>query len=141
MTTDPHRRGRPVTPDNASEVIDLVLHPDERMAGCLVFLLLDDNGHLLAPFLIEEPPPGISRRAREQGLRRLFDEFGSEGAATVAFARGRTGSLLLHDEDREWHQLVLEAAHTTHTRLLGAWLATDAGVRAFPVPLAETLSA
>jgi hypothetical protein len=52
------------------------------------------------------------------------------------FVRGRSGSVLLTDVDRRWHEAVLGSCRSAGVRLLGAFLATPATVRSFPEPLA-----
>lgn len=47
----------------------------------------------------------------------------------------RDGSVLLTDADRAWHETVIEACRAGGARLVGAYLATPATVRAFPEPL------
>lgn len=133
------RRGCPIDHDNAADVLDVILSPDERTARILAFLLLDGSGYLVTPFVVEDPVTDVPREARVHSIVQLFSVFAQElePGGRVVFARGREGSLLLRDEDRQWHQIVLEAAAETDTSLVGSWLATDAGIRAFPAPLAE----
>ncbi len=136
MTPPPAGRGRPIDQTNAADLFDVVLHPEDREDGCLAFLFLDDRGYLLTPFVVEDPPAHASAASRTEALLHLFAHCADE-APKVAFARGREGSLMLRDDDRAWHELVLHVAAEAQIEVIGSWLATDAGIRAFPPPLAQ----
>ncbi len=129
--------GRPIETTNAADVFDVVLHPEDRADGCLAFLFLDDGGYLLTPFVVADPPEETTLAERTDALQNLFEQCGVR-APKVAFARGRGGSLLLRDDDRAWHELVIHVAAGAEVDLIGSWLATDAGIRAFPTPLAQS---
>ena len=55
----------------------------------------------------------------------------------LVLVRGRPGRVLLTDDDRRWHELVLATCRREEVLVLGAYLATPAVVRAFPGALGE----
>ena len=56
-------------------------------------------------------------------------------AACSLAGRGRSGSILLTDTDRAWHQALIEVCRRHGVPLLGTFLATPAAVRPFPPDL------
>lgn len=125
-------RSRPLTdPALGADVIDLVVDPDTREGGALALMLCDENDHGIQPFLVDGVPADADPTTVGAALRALLSVV-ADHDGSVLVARGRPGGILLTDADREWHQAVIEECRAAGTRLLGAFLATPAGVRAFP---------
>ena len=64
----------------------------------------------------------------------------AEHHGRVILGRGRPGGLLLTDEDRAWHQAVLDLCRRLGVPLIGVYLASPSGVRAFPLHLTQAAS-
>lgn len=129
-----------VTRDTAADVFDTVIDHDTREAGALAFLLLNPDGSLLTSLLVEDIPPGLTRRQQAATLDRLFTQVAEFGVA-IAFAHARAGSAMITDNDRTWHELVLLGARDHDLPVLGGWVVGGFGVRALPRPLGEDLAA
>lgn len=121
-------------PALAADVVDLFLGHGDRLGGAVCLLLLDAELRLRQPCVIGDVPADADARQMAPFLGELARMMASDGGALV-FARGRDGSVLLTDADRVWHEMVLEACRGGGARLVGAYLATPAAVRAFPAPL------
>ena len=89
---------------------------------------------LRQPCVIGDVPADADPGQMAPFLAELARMVAGDGGA-VLFARGRDGSVLLTDADRAWHETVLDACRAGGARLVGAYLATSAAVRAFPGPL------
>lgn len=118
----------------AADVIDLILEPEDRERGCLAAMLCDSVGVGIQPVVLGDIPPGEATA----GVRRLLDVLLPDVAAargTILLGLGRAGSVLLTDADREWHEAAIQVCRNHGVRLLGAFVATPAAVRAFPPDL------
>lgn len=123
-------------PALTADVVDLVVGDADRESGCVGLLLLDDQRRLVQPCVVGDVPPDADPVDLVPFLEELARMVASGGGAVV-FARGRLGSVLLTDTDRTWHDVAVRACRAGGVPLVGAYLATGAGVRAFPVPLTE----
>ncbi|WP_299440835.1 hypothetical protein [uncultured Phycicoccus sp.] len=121
-------------PALAADVVDLFVGHDDRLGGAVCLLLLDDALRLRQPCVIGDVPADADPGQLAAFLTELARMVAGDGGAVV-FARGRDGSVLLTDADRAWHETVIEACRAGGARLVGAYLATPATVRAFPEPL------
>lgn len=118
----------------AADVIDLIVDPEDRERGCVAAMLCDADGIGRQPVVLSDIPHADAIA----GVRRLLDIFLPQIAAsggTVLLGLGRPGSVLLTDADRAWHEAALDACRAHGVRLLGAFVATPAAVRAFPPDL------
>ncbi len=121
-------------PTMAADVVDLFVGHADRLGGSVCLLLLDEELRLRQPCLIGDVPDDADPGQMAPFLTELARMVAGDGGA-VLFARGRDGSVLLTDADRAWHETVLDACRAGGARLVGAYLATPAAVRAFPGPL------
>ncbi len=121
-------------PGLAADVVDLVVSHADRLDGCVCLLVLDAELRLVQPCVVGDVPADADPGAMRGFLVQLARMVAAEGGA-VLFARGREGSVLLTDVDRAWHEVVLDGCRRGGARLVGAYLATPATVRAFPEPL------
>ncbi|MGG5260403.1 hypothetical protein [Phycicoccus avicenniae] len=116
----------------AADVVDLFVSYADRVQGCAAFLFLDDRSCLGQPAVMGEIPEDADPWA----LRDTFVAvFGGLGFGGLVFARGRDGSVLLTDDDRRWHEMVLDVCRRAGLPLVGAFVATPAAVRPYPAPL------
>ena len=125
-----------ITRENAADLFDFLLDPDVREADCLAALLLDDEGRVVVPIVVEDIPSPVARDDKDRAVRPLVRAAVEAGAA-IAFAIGRDGPLHATDEDRDWHESLLATARAADVPVLGAWIAGGWGVRPLPRPLAE----
>ena len=121
-------------PGLGADVADLVVGAAAREAGALALLLTDAERRLVQPFVVDEVPDDADPGRFVPYLDELTALLRATGGGLV-FVRGRAGSVLLTDSDRQWHETVLAACRRGRVRLDGAWLATPAAVRAFPTAL------
>lgn len=121
-------------PALAVDVVDLFVSHADRLGGSVCLLLLDEGLRLRQPCLIGDVPDDADPGQMAPFLEELARMVAGDGGA-VLFARGRDGSVLLTDADRAWHEMVIDACRAGGARLVGAYLATPATVRAFPAPL------
>ena len=121
-------------PRSAADVVDLVVSEVDRTDGCLCLLLLDDGLRLVRPVLIGEVGDDADPADVASGLATVLGAAVPAGGGVVV-ARGRDGSLLLTDADRRWHEALVAACAAAGARLVGSYLASPSGVRAFPAPL------
>ena len=119
------------TPGLAADVADLFVGHADRERGCVALLLAGPDLRMLTPLVVSDVPPDADPTMVGPLLRGLGPELGAALGGLV-FVRGRPGSVLLTDADREWHEVVLGACEESGMRLVGAFLATPAVVRAFP---------
>jgi hypothetical protein len=119
----------------AADVADLVVSARERDAGCLALLLTHADLTMAQPCVVSDLPADAEPDELAPFLAQLASMLASTGGALV-FVRGRSGSVLLTDVDRRWHEAVVGSCRSAGVRLLGAFLATPATVRSFPEPLA-----
>ena len=88
----------------------------------------------LQPLVVDAVPEDADPEEITAFLREVLTMTAAGGGGLV-FARGRDGTVLVTDADRRWHEAVLAACRAQGVRLVGAFLATPATVRAFPEPL------
>lgn len=126
-------RNVPITnAELARGLVDLFVFEASREEGCLLIVLLDDQGLAQDPILVGE----VDDSREPAGARRFFDLLCTElGFPALILARGRPGGPMLTDSDRAWHQLFLDVCRAHDVRLAGAFLATPGEVRPFPSPL------
>lgn len=110
------------------DVVDLFVGYFDRAEGCLAIVLLDDRHCVLQPVLITEmgeaDPTAIA-----DPVHMLLTE---TQPSAVVVALGRTGSPLFTDNDRACHQVLVNLCRELRIELLGAYVATDHGVRELP---------
>ncbi len=126
-------------PTTAADVVDLILEPASREAGCIGLMLCTADGHGISPVVIDQIPDDVPVRDVATSLRRVL-EVVAESDGCVLAARGRPGTFLLTDEDRAWHEAMIAVCRDTGVRLLGAYVATMSTVRGLPEPLGEAAS-
>ncbi|QNN48541.1 hypothetical protein H9L10_09420 [Phycicoccus endophyticus] len=119
-------------PGLAADVVDLLVGHADRLDGCLCLLLLDHDLRLVQPLMVAEVGPERDPWGAREGLLAVLAPLDIGG---VLGARGRDGSVLLTDTDRQWHEMLLDVCRHAEVPLLGAYLATPGTVRAFPPPL------
>jgi hypothetical protein len=110
------------------DAVDLFVGHHDRADGCLAIILLDDDHRVLQPVLITEmgvADPG----ALAEPVRLLLDQ---TRPPAVVVALGRTGSPLFTDNDRACHQVLVDLCRELRVELVGAYVATDHGVRELP---------
>ena len=123
--------------ERTADVVDLTLDLEDREQGALLFLLLDADGRVLPPPMlivgVDDPAwvGGTVARLTPAVAAMMQGEPQADG---LLFARGRGGRLHLGDADREWHQAATDLARRFSLSLVGAFLATPSGIRAFPAP-------
>ncbi|WP_392542888.1 hypothetical protein [Oryzobacter telluris] len=122
------------TPGLASDLADLFVGHADREGGCVAFLLAGPDLTLAQPVVIGDVPADADPAVIAPFLAHFGPDLG-EAVSGLVFVRGRPGSALLTDSDRQWHETVLEACRTSGLRLVGAFLATASTVRSFPAPL------
>ncbi|NHA69398.1 hypothetical protein [Phycicoccus flavus] len=123
-------------PALAADVVDLVVGHADRVGGCVALLLLDEGLRLRQPCVVGDVPDDADPAHMRPFVTELAGMVAAEVGALL-FARGRAGSGYLTDADRAWHETVVAACREGGVRLVGAHLATPAGVRSFPAPLDE----
>ena len=119
------------TPGLAADVADLVVGDEDRSNGCVGLILVGPDRRMTQPCLANDVDDAVEPQEflplLTQVCGMVVDTDGS-----LIFVRGRPGSALLTDVDRRWHQMAINACRDGGVTLLGAVLATDSGVRAFP---------
>lgn len=123
----------------AADVVDLILDHDDREAGSIGIMLCDARGHGLQPIVVGEVPADLAPDRLGRDLEPVL-AIVAEHDGMVILGRGRPGGLLLTDEDRAWHQSVLDLCRRLGVGLIGTYLASPAGVRAFPLHLTRAAS-
>lgn len=123
----------------AADVVDLILDHDDRAAGAIGIMLCDALGHGLQPVVVGEVPSDLTPDRLGSDLEPVLAIVAEHGGMVI-LGRGRPGGLLLTDADREWHQAVLDLCRRLGVGLIGTYLASPAGVRAFPLHLARAAS-
>jgi hypothetical protein len=120
-----------------ADVIDLLLDIEERRRGALAVMICDDLDHGLQPLVIDEVGIGEHPEPLAEMFDHLLPMVGHDQGA-VLVGRGRDGSAVPTDDDRDWHQVAIDACARTGVRLLGFYVATPVGVCELPAPLAAT---
>lgn len=126
-------------PTIAADVIDLILDPDDREIGSIGIMLCDAAGHGLQPVVVGDLPRDLEPERLGWDLEPILTVV-AEHDGKVILGRGRPGGLLLTDDDRAWHQAVLDLCEHVQVPLIGCYLASPSGVRAFPLHLARAAS-
>jgi hypothetical protein len=124
------------TPGLAADVADLFVGMADREGGCVCLLLTDRDRRLAQPYLVGAVPEDADPGDLSPVLVELAGLLG-DGAGAMVFVRGRAGSSLVTDADRRWHEMVRTTCRQGRLDLIGAFLATPSGVRAFPAALTE----
>lgn len=119
------------TPGLAADVADLVVGDDDRSRGCVGLVLVGPDLRMAQPCVVSDVDDGVEPEEFAPFLRQL-SRMVMDTEGSMVFVRGRPGSALLTDRDRRWHQVAIDACRAGGAPLLGAFLATSAGVRAFP---------
>jgi hypothetical protein len=115
----------------AADVADLVVGDEDRDRGCVGLILVGPDLRMTQPCLVSDVDDGVEPEEFAPFLRQLSRMVADTEGAMV-FVRGRPGSALLTDGDRRWHQVAIDACRAGAIPLLGAFIATASGVRAFP---------
>jgi hypothetical protein len=121
------------TPGLAADVADLVVGHADRVGGCVALVLTGPDRSMAQPCLVTDVTDDVEPAEFRSFLEQLAERVG-EGGGGLVFVRGRPGSVLLTDRDRQWHQVALDACRGGGVPLYGAFLATPATVRSFPAP-------
>jgi hypothetical protein len=119
------------TPGLAADVADLVVGDLDRAGGCIGLVLTDADLRMVQPCLVNDIDDTVEPEEFAPFLEQLTRMVRDTGGAMV-FVRGRPGSALLTDSDRRWHQVAIDACREGGAELVGAFVATSSGVRAFP---------
>ena len=119
------------TPGLAADVADLVVGDDDRCRGCVGLVLVGSDLRMGQPCVVSDVDDGVEPEEFAPFLVQL-SHMVADTEGSMLFVRGRPGSALLTDRDRRWHQVAIDACRAGGAPLLGAFLATSAGVRAFP---------
>lgn len=124
---------RLLEPVDAADALDLLISVESREAGCFAVLPCTPDGAAdRGLILVDDVPCDAEPTPLVRFLDLVLPMLKAEGRGAVIFARGRDGGVLVTDQDRMWHQAVLDACHRHDVALLSAHLATPAAVRAFP---------
>lgn len=119
------------SPGLAADVADLVVSHRDRSGGCVGLILTGPDLRMSQPCVVNEVDESVEPDEFSPFLRQLSRMVADTGGSMI-FVRGRTGSVLLSDADRRWHQVAIDACRGGGAPLLGAFLATPSTVRAFP---------
>lgn len=120
-------------PVDAADALDLLVPPETREAGCFAILPCSRDGVPSRSMVLVDAVPSDADPALLAGfLDQALPMLAGDGSAGLVFARGRDGGVLITDDDRRWHQVVLDACHRHEVTLLSAHLLTPAAVRTFP---------
>lgn len=120
------------TPGLAADVADLVVGDDDRSRGCVGLILTDSERRMVQPCVVNDVDHTVQPEEFAPFLGQL-SHMVADAEGAIVFVRGRPGSALLTDADRRWHQVAIDACRRGGgPALLGAFLATSSGVRAFP---------
>ncbi len=126
-------------PATAADVIDLILDPDDRELGSVGIMLCDADFRGLQPVVVGDLPRDLAPERLGWDLEPILSVV-AEHDGSVILGRGRPGGLLLTDDDRAWHQAVLDLCQQLRVPVIGCYLASPSGVRAFPLHLARAAS-
>jgi hypothetical protein len=120
-------------PRLVADVLDLMVGPDDRQAGCIAVLACDSGVRLIQPMVIDDAPracePDLMRRAVDIVVEALADV---ERAGTLIIAFGRPDGLSVTADDRAWAAAAVEALEGTAWSLSSAHVVTPAGSRPIP---------
>ena len=119
------------TPGLAADVADLVVGDEDRANGCVGLILVGPDRRMAQPCLVNEVDDTVDPQEFAPFLAQLCGMVADTDGSMI-FVRGRSGPALLTDVDRRWHQIATDACRNGGVTLLGAFLAADSGVRAFP---------
>jgi len=126
-------------PQVANAALEAFVDEEDRMTGGLAFLFCDDEGKLLQPVLVSDIPAPLSRDDRWTALRwatGLCEMVGDDHAGPLGLILAvvrEHGPIC--DEDREWHQVALDACAEVGAPMRGMHLVTMDGVVALPAAL------
>ncbi|MCK0112615.1 hypothetical protein MWU75_10730 [Ornithinimicrobium sp. F0845] len=126
-------------PEVANAALDAFVDEDDRMTGGLAFLFCDEEGKLLQPVLVADLPTPLRAADRWTALRwatGLCEMVGDDHAGPLGLILAvvrEEGPVC--DEDREWHQVALDACAEVGAPMLGMHLVTMDGVVALPAAL------
>ncbi|MCE1179523.1 MAG: hypothetical protein LWW86_10925 [Micrococcales bacterium] len=122
---------RPVhDPEIAADVVDLIVRESDRDDGAVCLLLCHPDGRLLQPVTIGlegVSPPLAERREMIGALAASLPE-----DLCVVAAIARRHGYRASDDDRVWHQVLIDAFGQA---LSGCFVATHDGVLELPPPL------
>ena len=128
-------RAVPLTePSVQADVVDLILGMADRRGGSMAMMLCDSECRPFQPIVVGGVPHADAADCLTR-LLGLVAHVVTEETGSVLIARGRPGASTPTDDDRALHQLAIDQCAEHGIRLLGAFVATPAGVAALPEPL------
>lgn len=116
------------------DVVDLILSDADRRGGSMAMMLCDSDLRPFQPVVVG----GVSDADAGDCLTRLVDILAhvvTEEMGALLIARGRPGPSTPTDDDRALHQMAIDRCSARGVTLLGAFVATPAGVTALPEAL------
>lgn len=125
-----------VDPEVANAALEAFVDGDDRLTGGLAFLFCDRDGRLMQPVLISELPHSVSQEDRWAALRwatglcEMVDDEHTGPLGLVAAVVRESGPVC--DEDRQWHQVALDACAEVGAPLIGMHVVTMDGAVALP---------
>ena len=123
-------------PDVANAALESFVDEDDRMNGGLAFLFCDRDGRLMQPVLVADVPKPASQEQRWSAMRwatglceMVSDEHSGPLGLLLAVVR-EEGPVC--DEDREWHQVALDACAEVDAPFIGMHVVTMDGAVLLP---------
>lgn len=117
---------------------DLLIAPADRYGGSVLVLGCDRHGAAIAPVLVSDVRPSASPHEIEPLLDALV-AMTAEVGGSIAWARGRSGTAWVTDDDRRWHEMVIAACRKHRVSLVGAVVVLPDAVLGLPEPLVDEL--
>jgi hypothetical protein len=121
---------RPLTdPRLVADTLDLLVMERDRVSGCLLLLQCDDDGRLVQPVVLTDPPdraPEAECGAVIAGFLRATGRWGS-----LLLAVGRRDGLSITTQDQAWAR-AMGTVCGDDVRSLGAYVVTLDGSREIP---------
>lgn len=133
MTTPPAASDRStihVRPSTLVDVVDAFLDPVDRIAGCVLALVVDENDDLVAPLLVDDVPgdaTAVDVHRLVSGLVDIASHFQRRPALGLGVGAG--AGAVLPVPAGVWADALAEACTGTVVRPLGVVLATPQDLR------------